>query len=108
MESIIHLWPILAFIATMFLGGLGVAVGLTLWILGKLAEQDGRRIEMKEALLKESRDLHMETLDRLDNQHRAFTENLGKLADKVMTVDNRLIRVETKINGSIKLPFQQP
>ena len=79
---ILTYWPILVFITSLFFGGLGVAVGLTMWVMGRLSEQDARRIELKEALLLEIRQgnrIIFEKLDALNERHYQLTNRVSVL-----------------------------
>ncbi len=92
MESLLRFWPLLAFITGLFFSGLGVAVGLTMWILGKLMEQDARRIELKESILVEIRERHHTLQSGMDQRNAIVLERLD-------AVGNRVTRVETILNG---------
>lgn len=86
-------WPVLVFIVSLWFGGIGIAIGLTMWIMGQLAKQDGSRIELKEVLLKEIRDTSNGLRIHMDTQH-------DQMWAKINDMGNRLTRVETKLNGS--------
>lgn len=94
MEALLHYWPLLAFIVSLFISGLGIAIGLTMWIMGKLIEQDAKRIEMKEAILTEVRDRSHALYGRLDQQYSIIDEKVDDLRDRVTrveaTIDNAL------------------
>jgi hypothetical protein len=85
--SLLQLWPLFAYIGGLFFGGIGVAVGLVMWIMGRLSEQDARRIELKEAVLHEVRLGNKEIFDKIDS----LTGRLNELS-------MRLTRVETVVN----------
>lgn len=103
METLLQLWPVLAFVAGLFFSGLCVAIGLTLWIMGKLSEQDARRIEMKEAILVEVRERHHTVMSGLDMRNQILGDKIDAVKDKVGAVDIRLVRVETILNGHTKI-----
>lgn len=95
MEEIIRLWPVMAFILTTWASGIAVAVGLTMWITGKLTYQDAKRIELKEVLLMEIRD----TRHQLGNKVQILHDELDL---KVDDLGNRMTRVETVLNGNLR------
>lgn len=86
MKEFLDFWPVIVFMVSLFMGGMGVAIGLSMWIMGKLAEQDAKRIELKEVLLKEIRD------GNIDNR-----EKHDLMADKINEMGNRLTRIETRL-----------
>lgn len=92
MEDVLHWWPIIAFVLGLFVAGVGIAIGLTMWIMGRLAEQDARRIELKEALLLEIRD----TRHRLDGSMRQLYMGLDEKVDDLAI---RMAKVETILSG---------
>jgi|GEM_PF-2489871 hypothetical protein len=90
MQTFLNFWPVLVFILGLWFGGLGLAVGLTMWIMGQLARQDGSRIELKEILLKEIRATSDGLRSHMDRQH-------DQMWSKINDLGNRLTRVETKL-----------
>lgn len=105
METLLRFWPILAFMITLFASGLCIAVGLTLWLMSKLIEQDAKRIEMKEAILAEMRDRHHTVMGGMDMRQSILTEALEQVKDKIAALDNRTVRIETVLNGRLsKMP----
>ncbi len=96
MQTFLTFWPVLVFILGLWFGGLGLAVGLTMWIMGQLARQDGSRIELKEVVLKEIRDKSDALRSHMDHQH-------DQMWSKINDLGNRLTRVETKlrVNGHV-------
>lgn len=92
LETLISLWPLLVSIFGLWIGGMGVAIGLTMWIMGQLAKQDSSRIEMKEAVLLEIRQKHESLQNHIDKQHDEMWAKINELSI-------RLTRVETKLDG---------
>lgn len=88
MDQIIHFWPVIFSVGGLFFGSMGVSVGMTLWIMGRLAEQDGKRIELKEVLLKEMRE-----------HHEKIDDNLETMSERIHALALRMVRVETILNG---------
>lgn len=75
-------WPLYAFIIGLFGSGVALAVGLTVWILGSLREQDAKRIEMKEAVLYEIRRVFekiSERFDHLENELQDLATRVTRL-----------------------------
>jgi hypothetical protein len=95
MASFLQFWPVLTFILGLWFGGMGIAVGLTMWIMGQLARQDGARVEMKEAVLLEIRQRSDAIRQHMDLQHDSMW---GKIND----LSIRLTRVETKLDDKGK------
>jgi len=84
--------PLVIFIGSLYVGSLGLATGLSMWIMGRLAEQDAKRTEIKEILLREIRDNGLSLQDHMDKQHAAIW-------DKVNDLTTRVTRVETKLGA---------
>lgn len=76
-------WPLFAFIIGLFGSGVALAVGLTVWILGSLREQDAKRIEMKEAILYEVR----KAWGKLDERFDELERELRDLATRVTRLE---------------------
>lgn len=95
MADAFHYWPVFVFIAGLFSTGVGIAVALTMWIMGRLAEQDSRRVEMKDLVLSEIRDLEHAIAGRFDTQRTCIGEKFGALQSDVNELMNRMVRVET-------------
>lgn len=95
--------PVIVFISGLFFTGLGVAVGLTLWIMGKLTEQDAKRIELKESILLEMRNRESALLTELRERHKSVTSHIDDLRQEVSGLGDRLTRVETMINANVGL-----
>lgn len=101
MESFLQFWPVIAFMCSLFVGGLGIAIGLTMWIMGRLSDQDGKRTEVKEAILVEVRDRHHKVMSGMDMRHEVACEKIDELGKEVHQQSNRLTRVETVLNGKL-------
>lgn len=72
-----------------------------MWIMGKLMQQDALRIEMREAILSEMRQRHHTIMSGMDMRQAMLTEALEEVKDKIGGVDNRMVRVETILNGHL-------
>lgn len=102
-EVLLHYWPLVAFIVGLFFSGLVVAIALTMWIMGKLGEQDIRRDLVKEIILKEVRERHHTTMSGMDMRQALTTEAIEEVKDKIAVLDGKMIRIETLVlNGSAK------
>ena len=82
--------PLMIFVGGLYTASMGLAAGLTMWIMGRLAEQDARRTEIKEILLAEIRSNGNSLREHMDHQHAAMW-------DKINDLTTRITRVETKL-----------
>ncbi len=101
MQALLEVWPLIVFITSLFLGGMAMAAGLTMWVLGKLSEQDAKRIEVKEAILKEMRERHHTAMSRSEQLHGIQNDKLDELRDEVHDLTNRATKLETMIDSNI-------
>ena len=101
MDSVLQFWPIFIFFFSLFIGTNGVAIGLTMWVMGKLAEQDAKRLELKEAILFEMRTEHSAILKEVRERSHSLASNMTQqhtiLDEKVDDMTERLARVETTL-----------
>lgn len=93
MKEFLEFWPVFVFTFALFMSSISIAVALTLWISGKLSEQDAKRIEMKEAILLELRGTIKELHTSLSIQH-------GALNKKMEEINIRLTRMETVVGST--------
>lgn len=91
-------WPIFAFAFALFIGSIGTAIGATMWLAGKLTEQDARRIELKEAILLEVRTTRHTLYGRLDQQAAITDEKIDDLRKELKDHGTRLTRLEALLN----------
>src|SRR5215467_12022147 len=85
----LEFWQIIVFMTSIFVGSISITTGLTMWIMGKLSDQDARRTELKEAILKEIRDGHQLIYTKIDF-----------LNSRIHELALRLTRVETQMGLS--------
>jgi hypothetical protein len=92
-------WPAFAFGFTCFLGAISAVWGAAMWIAGKLAEQDAKRIELKEAILLELRQTRHTLYGRMDQQHAILDEKIDNLARESSaqhhSIADRMTKLET-------------
>lgn len=72
-----------------------------MWIMGRLSDQDGKRTEVKEAILVEVRNRHHKVMSGMDMRHEVACEKIDELGKEVHQQSNRLTRVETVLNGKL-------
>lgn len=99
-------WPIFAFTFALFIGSIGVAIGATLWLSGQLKEQDGKRLEIKEAILKEMREVVEKLYSRLDHQKGTIYDKIDELqngvGDEIKDLSERVTRIEAALENLVR------
>lgn len=92
-------WPVWAFAFSMFIGSISVAIGATMWLAGKLAEQDAKRIELKESILEEVRKTREVIFNKLEEQRKAFDGKSAELERELRKADIKLTRLDTIVSS---------
>lgn len=99
-------WPVFAFAFSLFIGSIGVAIGATLWLAGRMAEQDAKRIELKEAILKETREMVEKLYGRLDHQKGTIYDKIDELQNvvggEIKDLAERVTRLEAALENMIR------
>lgn len=90
MTEFLQYWPVFIWTFGLFLGSVGVAIGGTMWITGQMREQDAKRIEMKEAILKEVRERTHGLYGRMEQQHSILDEKIDQLNTRVTKIETTL------------------
>lgn len=98
-EQLEMFWPILVSIFALWTGGIGVAVGLTAWVIGQLTKQDAKRIELKEAVLFEIRTKHDALRSHIDSQHASIWSKINELTVRLTRVETKLEQAAEDRNG---------
>lgn len=105
-RMLITYWPIFAFAFSLFIGSIGVAIGATMWLAGKMAEQDAKRIELKEAILKEMREAWEKLYGRLDHQRGTIYDKIDELqngvGEEIKELAERVTRLEAALENMIR------
>lgn len=103
---ILQYWPVFAFAFSLFIGSISVAIGATMWLAGKMSEQDAKRIELKEAILKEVRETGEKLYGRLDQQKSVINDKIdGLRADvggEINDLAERVTRLEAALENMIR------
>lgn len=104
--EMLQYWPVFAFSFALFLGSISTAIGATMWLAGKLSEQDARRIELKEAILKELRETRHTLYGRIEQQYVILDEKLEDKMDLVSKdlkdLTSRVTKLEVTVENKIR------
>lgn len=111
-EETVQYWPVFAFTFSLFIGSISVAIGASMWLAGKLSEQDARRIELKEAILLELRETRHTLYGRLDQQYVILEEKLndkmGDVGKDIKDMGMRLTRLEATVENETRSRRSHP
>lgn len=95
-------WPVFVWSFGLFISSIAMSFGCAMWIAGKLAEQDAKRIELKEAILKEVRDSRHSLYDRIEQQYTGVDDKMDDMMKEVgMELRDLGTRV-TKLESVVK------
>lgn len=95
-------WPVFVWSFGLFISSIAMSFGCAMWIAGKLAEQDAKRIELKEAILKELRESRHTLYGRIEQQYVVVDEKMDDMTKEVGKELRDLGTRVTKLEAVIK------